>query len=230
MKLKDKIKLLPHSPGVYRYYDSEGTVIYVGKAKDLQKRVAQYFVPPERLNVKTRLLVSKIADVKYSVVDTEEDALLLENNLIKQYKPHYNILLKDSKTYPWICVTNEPYPRVFLTRRLEKDGSQYFGPYSTVMHARGLLEFFRENYPLRSCRYKINSDTILRKKIRPCLDFHIDKCKGCCVGAVSTEEYGGWISEIISILKGGVGQIIKDYEVRMKEASERMDFETAQIY
>ena len=230
MKLKDKIKLLPHSPGVYRYYDSEGTVIYVGKAKDLQKRVAQYFVPPERLNVKTRLLVSKIADVKYSVVDTEEDALLLENNLIKQYKPHYNILLKDSKTYPWICVTNEPYPRVFLTRRLEKDGSQYFGPYSTVMHARGLLEFFRENYPLRSCRYKINSDTILRKKIRPCLDFHIDKCKGCCVGAVSTGEYGGWISEIISILKGGVGQIIKDYEGRMKEASERMDFETAQIY
>ena len=230
MEVRDKISLLPHSPGVYRYYDSAGNVIYVGKAKDLHKRVAQYFVPPERLNVKTRILVSKIADLQYSVVDSESDALLLENNLIKQYKPRYNILLKDSKTYPWICVTDEPYPRVFLTRRVEKNGSRYFGPYSTVMHARSLLEFFEKTYPLRSCRHKIDSATILRGKIRPCLDFHIGKCKGCCVGAVSMEEYNGWIEEITALLKGGVGDIISSYEGRMKAAAAELDFETAQEY
>ena len=202
----------------------------MGKAKDLHKRVAQYFVPPERLNTKTRILVSKIADLQYSVVDSEADALLLENNLIKQYKPRYNILLKDSKTYPWICVTSEPYPRVYLTRRLEKNGSEYFGPYSTVMHARGLLEFFEKTWPLRSCRHKIDSSTILRGKIRPCLDFHIGKCKGCCVGAVSMEEYGSWIAEIKAMLKGGLGDVIRRYEASMKEAAERLDFETAQEY
>ena len=159
--------MFPHAPGVYRYYDSEGRVIYVGKAKDLHKRVAQYFVPPERLNTKTRILVSKIADAEYSVVDSEADALLLENNLIKQYKPRYNILLKDSKTYPWICVSGEHFPRVYITRRLEKgSGNRYFGPYSSVMHARGLLEFFAGVYPLRSCRLKIDSEAILRKKFR----------------------------------------------------------------
>lgn len=130
--VREKIELLPHSPGVYRYYDDKGTVIYVGKAKDLYKRVHQYFVPPERLNAKTRLLVARIADVQYSVVDSEADALLLENNLIKQFKPRYNILLKDSKTYPWICVSTEMFPRVYLTRRLEKNGSRYFGPYSSA--------------------------------------------------------------------------------------------------
>ena len=230
MDVRDKISLLPHSPGVYRYYDAAGNVIYVGKAKDLHKRVAQYFVPPERLNAKTRILVSKIADLQYSVVDSEADALLLENNLIKQYKPRYNILLKDSKTYPWICVTAEPYPRVFLTRRVEKNGSLYFGPYSTVMHARGLLDFFGQTYPLRSCRHKIDAETILRKRLRPCLDFHIGRCKGCCVGAVSMEEYGSWIAEIKALLKGGAGEIIKEYEARMKQAADALDFESAQEY
>ena len=228
MTVREKIALFPHSPGVYRYYDAAGNVIYVGKAKDLHKRVAQYFVPPERLNLKTRVLVSKIADAQYSVVDSEADALLLENNLIKQYKPRYNILLKDSKTYPWICVTSEPYPRVFLTRRLVQDGSRYFGPYSSVMHARNLLDFFSRTYPLRSCKYKIDSDTILRGKIRPCLDFHIGKCKGCCIGAVSMEEYGGWIAEIVSLLKGGVGDLLHGLEGRMHAAAEELDFETAQ--
>ena len=230
MDVREKISLLPHSPGVYRYYDAAGNVIYVGKAKDLHKRVAQYFVPPERLNTKTRILVSKIADLQYSVVDSESDALLLENNLIKQYKPRYNILLKDSKTYPWICVTADPYPRVFLTRRVEKNGSLYFGPYSTVMHARGLLDFFEETYPLRSCRHKIDAETILRKRLRPCLDMHIGKCKGCCVGAVSMEEYGSWIAEIKALLKGGAGEIIKEYEARMKQAADALDFESAQEY
>ena len=230
MDVREKIGLLPHSPGVYRYYNADGEVIYVGKAKDLHKRVAQYFVPPERLNTKTRILVSKIADLQYSVVDTEADALLLENNLIKQYKPRYNILLKDSKTYPWICVTSEPYPRVFLTRRLEKNGSRYFGPYSTVMHARYLLEFFEKTYPLRNCRHKIDSETILRKKIRPCLEFHIGRCKGCCIGAVSTDEYQGWVEEIVTLLKGGVGAIVKEYEMRMHSASDALDFEQAQVW
>ena len=228
MDIREQIKLLPHSPGVYRYYDSEGNVIYVGKAKDLFKRVHQYFVPPERLNAKTRILVSKIASVQYSVVDSEADALLLENNLIKQYKPRYNILLKDSKTYPWICITAEPYPRVFMTRRTTRDGSRYFGPYSSVMHARHLMEYFSRNYALRSCRHKITSDVILRGKIRPCLDFHIGKCKGCCIGAISVEEYTAQTEEIAHLLKDGVAGIIHRYREAMSAASEQLDFETAQ--
>ena len=228
MNIKEQIKLLPHSPGVYRYYDSEGNVIYVGKAKDLFKRVHQYFVPPERLNTKTRILVSRIASVQYSVVDSEADALLLENNLIKQYKPRYNILLKDSKTYPWICITSDPYPRVFLTRHVVHNGSHYYGPYSSVLHARHLLEYFEQNYHLRSCKHKITSDVILRGKIRPCLDFHIGKCKGCCTGAISVEEYAAQIDEITHLLKDGAGGIIHRYREAMTAASERLDFETAQ--
>ena len=221
--------MFPHSPGVYRYYDSEGIVIYVGKAKDLHKRVAQYFVPPERLNAKTRILVSKIADAQYSVVDTEADALLLENNLIKQYKPRYNILLKDSKTYPWICVTGDEFPKVFLTRRIVK-GNRYFGPYSSVFHARNLLEFFSENYKLRSCKHKITSDAILRGKFRPCLDFHIGRCSGCCVGKVSVADYNADVEEIVSLLKGGANEIIQHYKRLMHDAADRLDFEQAQIY
>ena len=230
MDVKEQIAFFPHSPGVYRYYDSQGKIIYVGKAKDLHKRVAQYFVPPERLNTKTRLLVSRIADAQYSVVDSEADALLLENNLIKQYKPKYNILLKDSKTYPWICITSEEYPRVFLTRTLKKDGSHYFGPYSSVMHARVLLEMFSDLYPLRTCRNNITSETILRKRIRPCLEFHIGRCKGCCVGAVSKQEYDGYIQEITSLLRGGGRDLIAHYRSLMEEASARLDFEQAAVW
>ena len=221
--------MFPHSPGVYRYYDSEGNVIYVGKAKDLHKRVAQYFVSPERLNRKTRILVSKIADAQYSVVSTEADALLLENNLIKQYKPRYNILLKDSKTYPWICVTADEYPKVFLTRRVVHNGSRYFGPYSNVIHARNLIELFSELYPLRTCNLKITSDAILRGKFRPCLKFHIGRCRGCCVGAISREEYASNIEEIVSMLKGGGRQMIQHYRNRMLEAAQALDFEYAQL-
>ena len=205
-------------------------MIYVGKAKDLNKRVAQYFVDPARLNIKTRTLVSKIADVQYSVVDSEADALLLENNLIKQYKPRYNILLKDSKTYPWICVTDEEFPKVFLTRRVVKNGSRYFGPYSSVMHAKALLEFFQSEYPLRSCKYRIDSDAILRHKFRPCLDMHIGRCKGCCVGGVSREEYNGYIEEIVRLLSGGVNEIIRQYKAAMAQAAEQLRFEEAQGY
>ena len=230
MNIKEKISLFPHSPGVYRYYDAEGNVIYVGKAKDLHKRVAQYFVPAERLTRKTAVMVSKIADAEYTVVDSEADALLLENNLIKQFKPRYNILLKDSKTYPWICVTAEDFPRVFLTRRVVKDGSRYFGPYSSVMHARNLVEFFHNTYPLRTCRHKITSDVILRGKIRPCLNLHIKKCLGCCVGGVSQKEYNDNIDEIVRILRGGGREIIQHYRTLMQEAAANMEFEQAQLY
>ena len=231
MDVREKIALFPHSPGVYRYYDAEGKVIYVGKAKDLHKRVAQYFVPPERLNVKTRILVSKIADAQFSVVDSEADALLLENNLIKQYKPKYNILLKDSKTYPWICVTGEEFPRVFITRRIEKGkGNRYFGPYSSVMHARNLVDFFDEVWALRTCSIKITSDAILRGKFRPCLKFHIGKCKAPCIGKISRAEYQEDIEEIVRILSGRGGEVIRHYKALMAAAAERLAFEEAQQY
>ena len=231
MTVREKIALFPHSPGVYRYYDAEGKVIYVGKAKDLHKRVAQYFVPPERLNTKTRILVSKIADAQFSVVDSEADALLLENNLIKQYKPKYNILLKDSKTYPWICVTGEDFPRVFITRRIEKGkGNRYFGPYSSVMHARGLIEFFDEMWALRTCNLKITSEAILRGKFRPCLKFHIGKCKAPCIGKISKDEYDTGIEEIVRILSGRGQEVIRHYKALMADAAERLAFEEAQEY
>ena len=230
MDIKDKIKLFPHSPGVYRYYDAEGNVIYVGKAKDLHKRVAQYFVSPDRLTRKTAVMVSKIADAEYTVVDSESDALLLENNLIKQFKPRYNILLKDSKTYSWICVSAGDFPKVFLTRRVVKDGSRYFGPYSSVVHARNLVEFFHSIYPIRTCNLKITSEAILRGKYRPCLNFHIGKCKGCCVGAISQKEYSVNIEEIVSLLKGGGREMIQHYKNLMQEAAQQMDFENAQVY
>ena len=230
MELREKIKLFPHSPGVYRYYDAEGNVIYVGKAKDLHKRVAQYFVSPDRLTRKTAVMVSKIADAQYTVVESEADALLLENNLIKQFKPRYNILLKDSKTYPWICVTNEEFPRVMLTRKLVKDGSRYFGPYSSVVHARNLVEFIHTVYPLRQCKHKITSDVILRRKIRPCTYFHVKKCLGCCVGGISRQEYNQNIEEIVSLLKGGGREVIQHYKKLMTEAAAALEFEQAEVY
>lgn len=229
MTVREKIALFPHSPGVYRYYNSEGIVIYVGKAKDLHKRVAQYFVSPDRLNAKTRILVSKIADAQYSVVDSEADALLLENNLIKQYKPKYNILLKDSKTYPWICVTSDEFPKIYLTRRIVK-GNRYFGPYSSVIHARNLLEFISENYKIRSCNNKITSDGVMRGKFRPCLDFHISRCAGCCIGKISVKEYNAEIEEIVSLLKGGASEVIQHYRHLMTQAADNLEFEQAQVY
>ncbi len=230
MTVKEKIALFPHKPGVYRYYDADGIVIYVGKAKNLHKRVAQYFVDPSRLTRKTRVLVSKIADAQYSVVSSEADALLLENNLIKQYKPKYNILLKDSKTYPWICITGDEYPKVFLTRRIQKNGSKYFGPYSSVIHARNLLEMFSDIYPLRTCNLKINSEAIIHHKYRPCLKYHIGRCKGCCIGEISRKEYNDNIEEIAGMLKGGGREMINHYRSLMEKASASLDFEQAEIY
>lgn len=228
MDVKDKISYIPHSPGVYIYYDSGENIIYVGKAKDLHKRVSQYFSCEDKLSLKTRLLVSKIANIKYLVVNSESDALLLENNLIKQYKPKYNILLKDSKTYPWICISSEPFPKVFLTRRLEKNKNLYFGPYGSMMHAKKLMKMIEELYPLRTCSLKITEKAVSQNKFRPCLKMHIHKCEGCCVGKVAPEKYGKYIDEIITLLKGGAGSLIRHYKKQMTEYSENLEFEKAE--
>ena len=221
--------MLPHSPGVYRFLDASGTVIYVGKAKDLKNRVSQYF-RPNGLNRKTRVMVSKIADIHHTVVGSEADAFLLENNLIKQYQPRYNILLKDGKTYPWICLRNEKFPRVTVTRRFVKDGSRYFGPYSSAMHAHNLLALINTLYRLRTCKSAITAEGIAKGKYKVCLDYHLGKCAGPCVGKMSEEEYGAQIEAIVQILKGNSYTLIKDFEKRMKERAAVLDFEEAQLW
>ena len=227
MEILDKLKMLPHSPGVYRFLDSSGTVIYVGKAKDLKARVSQYF-RPNGLNRKTQVMVSKIADIHHTVVGSEADAFLLENNLIKQYQPRYNILLKDGKTYPWICLRNEKFPRVTVTRRFVKDGSRYFGPYSSAMHAHNLLALISTLYKLRTCNMPITDEGIAKGKYKVCLDYHLGKCAGPCVGRMSEAEYGAQIEAIVQILKGNSWSLIKEFERRMKERAAVLDFEEAQ--
>lgn len=219
--------MLPHSPGVYRFLDSSGTVIYVGKAKDLKARVSQYF-RPNGLNRKTQVMVSKIADIHHTVVGSEADAFLLENNLIKQYQPRYNILLKDGKTYPWICLRNEKFPRVTVTRRFVKDGSRYFGPYSSAMHAHNLLALISTLYKLRTCNTPITDEGVAKGKYKVCLDYHLGKCAGPCAGRMSEAEYGAQIEAIVQILKGNSWSLIKEFERRMKERAAVLDFEEAQ--
>ena len=219
--------MLPHSPGVYRFLDSSGTVIYVGKAKDLKARVSQYF-RPNGLNRKTQVMVSKIADIHHTVVGSEADAFLLENNLIKQYQPRYNILLKDGKTYPWICLRNEKFPRVTVTRRFVKDGSRFFGPYSSAMHAHNLLALISTLYKLRTCNMPITDEGVAKGKYKVCLDYHLGKCAGPCVGRMSEAEYGAQIEAIVQILKGNSWSLIKEFERRMKERAAVLDFEEAQ--
>ena len=219
--------MLPHSPGVYRFLDASGTVIYVGKAKDLKNRVSQYF-RSNGLNRKTQVMVSRIADIQHTVVGSESDAFLLENNLIKQYQPRYNILLKDGKTYPWICLHNEKFPRVTVTRRFVRDGSKYFGPYSSAMHAHNLLSLIRSLYKLRTCSMSITDDGIARGKYKVCLDYHLGKCAGPCAGKMSEEEYGAQTEAIIQILKGNSRSLIRDFERRMKECAADLRFEEAQ--
>ena len=210
--------MLPHSPGVYRFLDASGTVIYVGKAKDLKNRVSQYF-RSNGLNRKTQVMVSRIADIQHTVVGSESDAFLLENNLIKQYQPRYNILLKDGKTYPWICLHNEKFPRVTVTRRFVRDGSKYFGPYSSAIHAHNLLSLIRSLYKLRTCSMSITDDGIARGKYKVCLDYHLGKCAGPCAGKMSEEEYDAQTEAIIQILKGNSRSLIRDFERRMKECA-----------
>ena len=225
--IKMILAVIPEKPGCYQYFDEKGTIIYVGKAKNLKRRVSSYF-NKEHDNVKTRVLVKQICDIKYFVVDTEEDALLLENNLIKQYRPRYNVLLKDDKTYPSIVVKNEYFPRVYQTRHIVRDGSQYYGPYPSIFMARMILQMLKELYPIRTCKYQLTPESIARGQYKVCLEYHIKRCKGPCEGLQSLEEYKQNIAEIKEILKGNISQISKHLYEQMQTLAAELRFEEAQ--
>lgn len=225
--IKMILSILPDKPGCYQYFDDKGTIIYVGKAKNLKRRVSSYFNKEHDSN-KTRVLVKQIRDIKYIVVNTEEDALLLENNLIKQYRPRYNVMLKDDKTYPSITVKNEYFPRIFQTRNIVKDGSQYYGPYPSVYTAKVMLQMLKELYPLRTCKYPLTPESIAAGKYDVCLEYHIKRCKGPCVGLQSMEEYQQNISEIKEILRGNISQISKHLYEEMQVLAGELKFEEAQ--
>lgn len=225
--LRSIVMNLPETPGIYQYLDSEGTIIYVGKAKNLKRRVYSYFAK-EHESRKTRVLVTRIADIRYIVVNTEEDALLLENNLIKKYRPRYNVLLKDDKSYPSICVSNEYFPRVFKTRKLIRDGTTYFGPYSHVPSMMAMLELIKRLYPLRTCNLALTPENIAAGKFKVCLEYHIKNCKGPCIGAQSHEEYMKSIAEIREILKGNTQSISNALMEEMQKLAEELRFEEAQ--
>lgn len=226
-QLKEKISFLPDSPGVYTYYDAEGKVIYVGKAKNLKRRVSSYFNRTHDC-LRTNLLVRAIADMSYIVVPTEQDALNLENSMIKEFKPRYNVLLKDDKSYPWIVVTNELYPRVFLTRHYIKDGSRYYGPYTNTQVARTVLDLIGELYPIRTCRLPITPDYLAKEKGRLCLQYHIKKCRGCCTGEITVDEYNGYIERIKQILRGETHELLEYLRDDMARLASELRFEEAQ--
>lgn len=225
--LKEKISILPTTPGVYTYYDAEGNVIYVGKAKNLKRRVSSYFNRTHD-SLRTNLLVRAIADMSYIVVPTEQDALNLENSMIKEYKPRYNVLLKDDKSYPWICVTKEHYPRVFLTHHRTKDGSKYYGPYTDGVSAKAVLSLINKLYPLRTCRHQITPEFIAKGKGRLCLEYHIGNCRGCCKGMVSQEEYARYIENVKQILNGETRELMDYLKGEMMAKAEALKFEEAQ--
>lgn len=225
--IKMILAVIPEKPGCYQYFDEKGTIIYVGKAKNLKRRVSSYF-NKEHDSVKTRVLVKQICDIKYFVVDTEEDALLLENNLIKQYRPRYNVLLKDDKTYPSIVVKNEYFPRVYQTRHIVRDGSQYYGPYPSIFMARMMLQMLKELYPIRTCKYQLTPESIARGQHKVCLEYHIKRCKGPCEGLQSLDEYKQNIAEIKEILKGNISQISKHLYEQMQTLAAELRFEEAQ--
>ena len=225
-KLKQILPILPEKPGVYQYFDKEGTIIYVGKAKNLKRRVNSYFNKEQE--GKVRAMIAHIDHMEYIVVNTEADALLLENNLIKRLQPHYNILLKDSKTYPWLCLSNEPFPRIFPTRRPVQDGSTYFGPYPMVRTLHTLLELIHEIYPLRSCAHRLDAQTIASGKVRLCLEYQMKRCAGPCQGLQTEQEYAEQISEIKTLLRGHIKPILQSLTRQMHEAAERLEFRKAQ--
>ena len=228
--IKDILALLPDSPGVYQYFDKEGTIIYVGKAKNLKRRVSSYFNKQHDDAPKTRVLVRNIADLKYIVVGTEEDALHLENSLIKKYRPRYNVLLKDDKTYPWICVTKEEYPRVFLTRRVERgSGAKYYGPYAHVHIAKTMIELIHDLYPLRTCRLSLTPDALAGGRHKVCLQYHIKRCKGCCEGRISPQEYASYIEAVKHILNGNTGRLCDMLKNEMFDLAAQMRYEEAQV-
>ncbi len=228
--LKEQVALLPLEPGVYQFLDRTGTVIYVGKAKSLRKRVSSYFMQNKEHSPKVRVLVRQIVEIRHIVVDSETDALLLENSLIKELQPRYNILLKDDKTYPWIVVRRENFPRIQSTRQLQRDGSQYFGPYSSVTMQHSILEFIREVIPLRTCSLNLAPEAIARGRYTVCLQYHLGNCKGPCIGAQSAEEYRQLLDMAVSVLKGDLRPVRAYLEGEMRRAAEALQFETAQRY
>ena len=221
-----KLKSLPSSPGVYQYFDAEGTIIYVGKAKNLKNRVSSYFNKNQE-NGKTRVLVRKIVDIQYIIVDTEFDALLLENSLIKKYQPKYNIQLKDDKTYPWICIKKEPFPRVFSTRRFVRDGSKYFGPYPSVKVLNTLLTLLKELYPLRNCSFDLSKQKIEERRYKVCLEYHIGNCKGPCEAKQTESQYQIYITQIENIVKGNLNSVVQVLKNMMQEYATNFQYELA---
>lgn len=226
--LPEKVAALPHLPGVYIFSDSSDTIIYVGKAKDLRQRVTSYFNPSGDHSPKVRALVRQIHSLRHIVVDTENDALLLENNLIKQHQPRYNILLKDSKSYPWICISNEAFPRIYSTRRVTRDGSSYFGPYASISIQRTVLELIRGLYPLRSCRHNLSPENIARGKYTVCLEYHIGNCRGGCEGRESPEQYAEYIRHAREILRGEMSPAADFFDTQMREFAAELKFEQAE--
>ena len=227
-RLKAIVLAMPEKPGTYQYYDKEGTIIYVGKAKNLKRRVSSYF-HKEVDRFKTKILVSKIEDITYSVVNTEEDALLIENQLIKQYKPRYNVLLKDGKTYPSICVTKEPYPRIFKTRTINKKYGTFYGPYSHIGSMYAILDIIQKIYKPRTCRLPLSEDSVKKGRFKPCLEYHIKKCEGPCINRQTYEEYQEAIREAREILKGNTREVQKMLQEEMMKRAEKMEFEEAEV-
>jgi len=227
---RKELTKIPHRPGVYQYFDKEGTLIYVGKAKDLKNRVGSYFVNSDQLNSKTRVLVRKINRIAFTIVDTEIDAWLLENSLIKKHQPRYNVMLKDDKTYPWIVIKHERFPRIFWTRRYIKDGSRYFGPYASVGMMHIVLDMIRELFPLRTCNLSLSQENIAKGKFKVCLEYQIGNCKGPCEGYQSEEDYNQNLSDIKDILNGKITVVTNRLKEQMQEAAGRMDFEGAQKF
>lgn len=227
VSLELQVKTLPNEPGVYQYFDKNEVIIYIGKAKNLKKRVSSYFSKTHEYG-KTKVLVTKIASIKHIVVETETDALLLENNLIKKHKPRYNILLKDDKTYPWICIKKERFPRVFMTRRVVKDGSEYFGPYTSIKTVRVLLDLIKELYPLRTCTYDLSHQNINEGKYKVCLEYHLKNCKGACENLETEAHYEHSIKEIRNIIKGNFKESLEKFQEMMFGFAEKMEFEEAQ--
>jgi len=225
--IKSLLSVMPGKPGVYQYFDNKGNLLYVGKAKNLKKRVSSYFTGKNY--GKTKILVSKIAEIKHIVVDCESDALLLENNLIKKCRPRYNIMLKDDKTYPWICVKNEPFPRVFSTRNIIHDGSNYFGPYTTGGMVKTLLELLKNLYPLRTCSYRLTPENIKKGKIKVCLEYHLGNCKGPCEGLQGNEDYEKLIKQVKNILKGNIQEVLEYLKKLMGEYATGLKYEEADI-
>ena len=224
--LESKIKYLPNNPGVYQFKNDKGKVIYVGKAINLKNRVRSYFIGVNQ-SAKTTALVSKTHDLELIATDNEVEALVLENNLIKEFKPRYNVNLKDDKSFPFIKVTNEPYPRIYPTRRLIRDGSKYFGPYTSVNSMKNSLRMINQLFKIRSCKLNITQESIDKKKFKVCLDYHIKKCDGPCEGLISEKDYGDMVGEVVKVLKGKTDDLIDDLNVKMKRLVEKLEFEKA---